>query len=506
MPHPDPHDPHTTIAGSAKRFASRMPDIDHKILRLFEEYVHRKVEKHFVPLAPDTDCSIETWLANTTYPETRKRQLVESYDRAGGRECITNLRDRRNSKLYYKLKCFMKDECYPEWKHARAINSRSDEFKCLVGPIFKHIDNALFSRKEFIKKVPVELRPEVMLQDLFIIGESTDPTDYSKYEATFVRVLMRINNWFNCYMTQHLPDGGWFAEVLEESLEGVNVCRFRDFIIEVEAKRMSGEMNTSSGNGFMNWMFVKFWAHMKNLKVVTKIEGDDGNPLFLPKLPTQKVEKPTASDFAKLGAEIKITPAECIDEAGFCGLVFDSTDRRNVTDPRDVLASFGFASAKYKNATKSTRLTLIRCKALSFAYQYPGTPIISALARYGLRISRSYDVRHMVKNWTNTWEREQMIEALAHPILDAQVGYNTRCLVEKLFHIPVDVQRDIEAYLDSLDTVQVLSCTAIDMIMPPVWKEYFDRYAGDEATDYPSQHFTQVRDPWQPFPMKGRLR
>jgi len=392
----------------------------------------------------------------------------------------------------------MKDEVYPEYKHARAINSRSDEFKVLVGPLFKLIDHALFSRPEFIKKIPVDMRPERMLQELYVIGEHTDPTDYSKFEATFVKRLMRINNYFNWYLTQHLPDGTWFNKVLAEALEGVNVCRFRDFSIHVEAKRMSGEMNTSSGNGFMNWMFVRFWAHKKRLKVRTQIEGDDGNPMFVSKDPRGTPDKPQADDFAKLGADIKITPALSLEEASFCGMVFDLYDRRNVTDPREVLANFGFASARYARANRNTKKTLLRCKSLSLAYQYPGCPIIAALARYGLRVTRSYDTRHMVSTWRNTWERDQLIEAQRHPILNVEVGYNTRCLVEKLFHIPVDVQIDIERYLDLKTDMEPLDSVSIAMILPTLWCEYFEMYAGDTVSEYPDMFWNREM-PKNPF-------
>lgn len=499
MPHPDPNDPFTTLVGSAKRFCTRMPDIDKGLYNEFRAFVENKVKELFVPLPPDSDTTIETWLEGTTYPTWRKEQLRTAFDSAGGREAILESRDRHGRREHLKLKCFMKDEVYPSFKHARAINSRSDAFKVLVGPIMKLIDNELFSRPEFIKKIPVSMRPEKMMQDLYIIGESVMPTDYTAFEATFVKELMAVSNWFQKYMTSCLPDGEWWSTIVAEAEQGVNVCRFRDFVIEIEAKRMSGEMDTSQSNGFMNWMFVLFWAHKTNNRVVTEIEGDDGIPLFVPISNSTKTAPPTTEQFAKLGANIKIEKASTLEEASFCGQVFDIDDRLNVTDPREVLATFGYATRKYANSRAAVKKTLLRCKALSLAYQYPGCPIISSIAKYGMRVTRSHDVRHMVSKWQNTYERDQLLEALQHPIVDTPVGFNTRCLVEKLFHIPISVQLDIESYFDNKNDFNCIDCVSVKMVLPKVWSDYFDLYASSDATDSPMQFWNHGPLPPNPF-------
>jgi len=381
----------------------------------------------------------------------------------------------------------MKDETYPEYKHARAINSRSDEFKCLVGPLQQLCNDKLFERPEFIKKVPVHLRPDKMMQDLYLVGESIRSTDYSAFEATFVKRLMKVSNWFQRYLTKELPDGGWWADIIEEAEQGDNFCRFKEFIISVEAKRMSGEMDTSFSNGFMNWMFVTFWAKKTGNRVTTEIEGDDGNPLFTPLQVGTRTSPPTREHFAQLGAEIKIEASAVLEESSFCGQVFDNEERLNVMDPREVLATFAYTSVRYVKAGLNKKKTLLRCKSLSLAYQYPGCPIISALARYGLRVTRSMDVRHTIENWQNMWEREQMLEALKHPILDIEVGERTRMLVDKLFHISPEIQRNIESYLDSKNDMLPLSLTDLTIIMPVVWGDYFDRYASDSDTEFPAQ-------------------
>lgn len=148
MPHPDPSDRATMKAGVLKRFLMKPPKSDPaKRIRL-RKFVANWLKNNLVPLSPDSDITVETWIEKTNYPRWRKEQLLDKWKK---------IVDRRDPK-HFRVKSFMKDETYPEYKHARAINSRSDEFKTLVGPIFKLIEKELFKLDWFIKKVPVKDR------------------------------------------------------------------------------------------------------------------------------------------------------------------------------------------------------------------------------------------------------------------------------------------------------------------------------------------------------------
>jgi hypothetical protein len=84
---------------------------------------------------------------------------------------------------------FVKDEGYDSFKHARGINSRTDEFKVRVGPIFKLIEKEVFKLPCFIKKVPLDRRAEYILD---MMGE-TGPflvSDYTAFESLFTRDIM----------------------------------------------------------------------------------------------------------------------------------------------------------------------------------------------------------------------------------------------------------------------------------------------------------------------------
>lgn len=160
--HPDPGSALTYEAGMRKRFATQTPVPDKKLIRDFTEWLKIEIRKDFEPLPSDSDTSLETWLAGTTYSDARKQELRLKF------AAVDNIWD-RNQK-YFRVKSFMKDEWYPAYKHARPINSRSDEFKCVVGPIFKLIESAVYSHPAFIKHTPVSERP-AEIAETFLPGD-----------------------------------------------------------------------------------------------------------------------------------------------------------------------------------------------------------------------------------------------------------------------------------------------------------------------------------------------
>jgi len=468
LPHCDPHCPKTTKAGVQKRFVAKQKTPDPALLKEFQQFVRNWVKTNLTPLAPDVDCSVDEWLSKTHYSEGRKKELRECYAK------MTNIWDPHMK--YFWLKCFMKDECYPEFKHARGINSRSDEFKCTVGPIFKLIEEVVYKNPHFIKHVPVADRPEYIMNMLYKEGCWYLASDYKSFEAQFSKEIMEACE-FELYdwMTQYLPCYKEFMSLCRRVLGGKNRCKYKNFTVEVDATRMSGEMCTSLGNGFSNLMFMLFICEKKGCTdVAIVVEGDDGAA-------TGKGDPPTSEDFAKLGLTIVIDMHQSISTMSFCGIIFDEVDRKNVTNPCEVLAGFGWCGNRYKGAKQSKLNVLLRAKALSYAHQYPGCPVIGSLAQYGLRCTRGTSINHYAKksNAVGYWEREQLLAAMKDEkkISFIAPSMRTRLLVEEKFGITVSHQIEIEEYLDSLDTVQPLKIPGFDSIAHPSWAEYFDEYA-----------------------------
>lgn len=400
------------------------------------------------------------------------------------------------SRRHFICKSFMKDEFYMEYKHARAINSRTDEFKCHFGPFIKAIENVVYKHAAFIKHVPVRDRPGYIDGMLRRAGAKYAATDYTAFESLFTAEIMQ-----NCemimykHMTQHLPERDHFKELCDV-LMGMTVCQFKNFTAHVEATRMSGEMNTSLGNGFSNLMFMLFMCEVvKNMKnVVGVVEGDDG--LFV-----GDGEWPTEQDFSNLGLIIKMEMHEELNTASFCGLIYDEVDQKNLTDPIAEILTLGWTTRRYARARPNKLKMLLRSKALSMAHQYPGCPIVQELAMYALRVTRSIDIRHFVyEGAMSEWERTQLIQALEFGVKNLtfpEPGMRSRELMERKFGVTIAEQLQLEEYFRNKDDLLPITCHVINMHAHRHWSDYYSVYSTTSRVDsremeYPAYHFHKL--------------
>jgi len=233
LPHVDPGDSLTVLDGIKKRIAIKMPEMRPDIEGMFTKYVDDWLKKNLTPLPPSSDVSIDTWLNNTHYPAYRKEELKLKHGK------IYNWKDPK----YRVVKSFIKDETYVDFKHARTINSRTDEFKTLVGPIFKLIEKELFSRVEFIKKIPVDMRPRHLLERFYNKYRFLFNTDFSSFEAHFVKLMENCEMKLYRYMTKNLPDHKKFMFLVETAMLGMNKLIFKNITVLIKRRRMSGEMS-----------------------------------------------------------------------------------------------------------------------------------------------------------------------------------------------------------------------------------------------------------------------
>jgi len=467
------------LDGVLKRMSAKLPEPNKAMLKQLKTFVKRWLKKRMQPLSPDIDLSFETWIEHKQYPESRKAELKEIYDNMVRGTLTDKMR---------RVKAFMKDETYAEYKHGRGIYSRDDMFKVLFGPLCSQLEEELYKQPEFIKHVPVADRPKYIEEMLNIAGKKFFATDYTSFESSFTKeLMMALDQIFFDYMTSKITDP--LVKQMYRSLMDDNKCVFKFFTYVINARRMSGEMNTSLSNGFANLMVMSFLVEilgMGELKMV--VEGDDGLGV------TSSGRYPTPADFASLGFKIKLVEHAMKERASFCGIIYHPDDCVTVTDPRKVLVKFGWASSAYNRSRRSKLMLLLRCKSLSNLHQYPGTPIIQKLAMYGLRMTKSYDVRGFLKENRNmgSYEREKLLEAskisseeirsweTLHP-----VGIATRQLVEDMYGITIEQQRRVEDYLDSLTELKELDISNI-IDFPESWGDYFANYClrtdGEDVT------------------------
>jgi hypothetical protein len=231
---------------------------------------------------------------------------------------------------------------------------------------------------------------------------------------------------------------------------------------------MSGEMCTSLGNGFTNLMCFLYLCKQNGVEFVDGVvEGDDG--LF-----AVRGKVPSPAQFNNLGLIIKMETHDHLNEASFCGLVFDPDDLSNVADPAELLCKFGWTHSVQMRAGPKKLKSLLKAKAYSLAYELPRCPIANALARYALRVtSSSKPLWSAVDKWKLQCRipTAGVLERLA-----LGVPACNRVLVARVYGIDVPTQLVIEGYLDSLTDIQQLQHPLIYALMKPVWRLTDMRY------------------------------
>lgn len=425
---PDTFHGPTLLEGAKARFARNPPKTDKNLMRGLSAFVEDFVTRNFTPIPANEDVSVERWLSeNTTYTKTRKAELQRLWD--SNQRTITP--------IDYLVKTFTKTENYPCYKHARAINSRSDMAKCFFGPFFHLIEKVVYAYPAFIKHVPVRERPRYILT---MLGKYPGPfmeTDYSQFESHFVPDVMNsLEMILYRYMLQNFPH---VMEHIESAMTGMNRCTSRHFLLKVLGRRMSGEMCTSLGNGFSNLMLASYAAHLKGGGIEGVVEGDDGLFYCTKDIGTD--------DFSRLGFRIKMKIHDDLLQSSFCGLVM-SRDLQTMTSPIPTIISFGWTHSPLMLCGPKIRQQLLRAKALSLAYEHPRCPILSALALTVLRHTAGVKPRHDT-GWYSRHlvEEVQKFKEETESLLAEGPSLQTRIDFARLYQISIPEQLSVEREL-----------------------------------------------------------
>lgn len=411
----DSNDPDTVRAGLMKRLLRPVPSPDPHWLAELTQFVKEWLTANVPTTEP---LPFEEWLEGTSYTDARKDELRRCYnDLKGG---VPNRTQRR------KIKSFVKTEGYGEYKNCRLINSRSDHFKVFSGPRFKAIENVLYNHPAFVKHVPVPERP-ALIAGLRQAGMKYYGTDYTAFESHFTPQIMRAVE-FQLY--RHCLPNDAHLPLLLSTIGGKNVMVHPTNISTCEARRMSGETNTSLGNGFTNLMLALFLAHKKGGRLNGFVEGDDG--IFACDFDLK------AEDYAKLGFTIKIAEFQDPCEASFCGMTFASSGQI-LRDPRRFIAGFGWTSSFIHSGDK-IMAQLLRAKALSAVYETPHCPIVGVLAREALGRTEGVAPRFI-----NDGYHRIPRDTAAVPAYDPSP--DTRILFERAFGVSIADQLEMESLI-----------------------------------------------------------
>jgi hypothetical protein len=448
----------TSITGAKKRIGRRMPKLVRKHLHKLRSVVDDVLGNDFTPRS-DPVLDPLVWVDLWDQPLARRQEI---------RDALSECHDAFDTVPLANIKSFIKDEFKDVsfgvdevddnlCKAPRLINARLDLAKGLFGPIGKVVDKFVFGNQRFIKKVPIADRPALIKDRLVRWGNRYFVIDFTSFECSFTR------EWMECvefalvdHVVRHWPQIQDFLDhVLKPVVSGRN--KIRNFLYKciVEATRMSGEMFTSSFNGFSNYVLVKFLFGEHLIDFF--LEGDDNVGSTDSEVDVSELAK-------QLGFDIKIDWVDHPGKAGFCGLYFDE-NLNLVREAGYVLSKFGWTSAIYDGAGSDLRRRLIRSKALSLAYENPRCPVLWKLAQKFLAITSGAKLGSVSK-WKHLdeYEKQRLAWAMAGPINLGPPDLKTRMFYSERFGMGIDEQLRLER---EIDAIQGLAPMCLPSYNPP---------------------------------------
>lgn len=351
--------------GCLKRIVVNHP-VNQLVMGDFAAFYRRQVEKMDpIPhIDPSHELLDEKWLNGSKYTRAEKKNFHRDLDRYLSNGCL--------SAGAYACKSFIKRELYDEPKYARIINSRSDIFKAVTAPYVKFIEDQVYD-EHFIKHHLPSWTVERMKEIHAKYGQITE-TDYSSFEGSFTeQALIQCEKHLFKHMLQNNPQ---IWKIVKQSFNCENKLMHSSGVtLFTRGTRMSGEMWTSLGNGFMNKMLMEFTMHVNETTGDYLVEGDDGFIATTKKMDWGVVQA--------LGFSLKSEFVNDINDMSFCGIAINS-EGKPTGDIMKQLKRFGYTNDSYmlKHEILKTRKyhkrekMLVRAKALSAAATFKGAPIL----------------------------------------------------------------------------------------------------------------------------------
>jgi len=503
LPRPNHKDSLSVLAGAFKRLAAKVPPckfiVQRRIIRYMRKYIYPQFRTFSELDVPDT----LSWINNINHPEKRKEQLREVYVSLTKSGIFTP-----PEYGFGETHCesFIKDEPYEEEKPLRWINSSLDVIKVAFGPYADTCMHRLVEHPAFIKTIAVSERAKAIWDDLGGydgIAQSSDATAMEDHYANMPDgdPRYRLSNEFMMWLggqtvvQEHqlravrfmfhstpgltsfprrltgeiwdsIKDSVTIGMLFKHVMDGYRKLKMRHFgHVLINAILCSGEMNTSFKNGYSMFTMCNFAAYDlsggQDKTVKSKHEGDDALCIY-------KTKGPSEDWWLSKGWVVKVEFKGRINQASFCGLVFDPVDLVSVPDIRKTLAKFGWVGRRYVRSSPTMLMSLLRCKALSVASEYIDVPILGSFAKRILTLTEGVKVRQSIVNMMSEYERTRYQTSLATKNWQRQpsVGFGTRNLVFALQNIPVSVQLELEKRFSNM---QLGAFSAPELDFSPVW-------------------------------------
>lgn len=450
--------------GEMKSFASFVADH-------VEQKLKNKINIVVCPNVDETD-----YINGLKHSDSRKQQLLNAV----------------NLPLSYKIENkihaingFVKEEFYDEPKNPRLIMPRHDKFKVKFGRFIAVLEEEVFKKRNFIKKVPSYDRPRILSEKLCPEIHKIIETDYTSWEASMKHQMVAIEHGIYRALLKLVPEMSEFEDLLKTVI-GANLLRFGHQTVRVHG-RASGEATTSLGNSLINYYIWKYVCFKHKIKSKAFFEGDDG----IAAVPKDFEIAKAISIMARLGMSVKMSLQDRIGDVSFCGCRFDDVDMVNTTDPIRFLARFGWSSRQYCSSGPVVRDELAKLKAMSALAMYPGCPVIAPFAKWvyeQLDIDAPTIAKRIKKSQMSLYDRERLDNNLKPDLinrgLESPVLMSTRLYVQEKFNITVAEQINLEN--NFVGPLRVLTSNLLNC--DDRWIDFYNNYTVD------SKHHVDL--PW----------
>jgi hypothetical protein len=246
-----------------------------------------------------------------------------------------------------------------------------------------------------------------------------------------------------------IPEGAAVMGHVAKALGGMNELYFHNVKVQCLATRMSGDMNTSLGNGFSNLMIMMFLASEAGIQIDGVVEGDDG--LFVATTDARRLSSNAEVTFASLGFEVKVETCDSMEQSGFCRQFnYEKPDGSwgLIIDAISAVAKFGWSFSAERMSRKAGVVKgLLRSKSLSLHYQAPSCPVVWALARRYIHLtSGASDIIDSTDRW---WELEKR-KRWDGPAEPQPPCLAARYAMERTFGISITDQLALEQYFSQV--------------------------------------------------------
>lgn len=489
-PRPDASCTSNAIAAICGRMFKPTPEPDPAALKELGLYAIDLYRREFTPISEENIMEVEEWIdsrkgRNQAW-KNRLKRCWESHGHDYTEELLEAACD---------IEVHIKRESYPEYKQPRMIYAGKSEHKILWGPLVTALEEVVYQHPAFIKHIPVAERPAYIsrvLGDFSHFGGS----DFSSFEGSFrlsiIKVLFRQ---FLVHMLSKLSPRR--RQFYLEQFDRVSAKKkfgglgLTGFII---ALLMSGHMWTSLHNGISNFTVQNFIFSRKGLKFVGVVEGDDG--LFgFPSVD----DMPTSDEYSRLGFDVKLEYSDDLSTASFCGIVFDVKGQVNTTDPRDYLASCVALPWKYFGYRRGKKLALVRARAMSYHYQYPGCPVIDVLSTRLLALTAGVDVRWVFETDFFDWYTIEKLAGMpTREFTERPVQESSRAIVAEKFGISIADQLAIENFCRTWDGIEMFP-PGFDNIFGVTWLDYYRRFGSPSCISFPMDVLRNSIDPFRSY-------